>query len=45
MRYNLANRGYPSMLIISAHLETEVTKIKRMMQTSEEGNRSVGREA
>lgn len=31
-------------LIISAHLETEVAKINRMMQTSDDGNKSIGRE-
>lgn len=31
-------------LIISAHLETVVAKIRRMMQTSDDGNESIGRE-
>lgn len=46
IRYNTANHGYSWMfLLISAHLQTEVTKINRLMQTSADGNKSLGRES
>lgn len=45
IRYNTASHGYSWMfLLISAHLKTEVTKINWLMQTSDDGNTSFGRE-
>lgn len=45
IRYNTANHGYSWMfLLISAHLKTELTKKNRLMQTSDDGNTSIGRE-
>lgn len=46
IRSSTANRGYSWMfLLIPAHLQTEVTKINRLMQTSVDGNKSIGRES
>lgn len=33
------------LLLIPAHLQTEGTKINRLMQTSADGNNSTGRES